>query len=74
MANNVFIEHVKDIVKTSYSGTDTPQFDWQTSVDLYMNEKDITKDLSIDEINRQISEFLKFVANKKFDKNGYEII
>jgi len=70
---NVFMENLKGIVETSYAGEEKPKYDWQTSIDMFINENRITVGMNPAEIEAQRTEFLEYVAARQFDKEGNDI-
>lgn len=75
MKQNIFIKCIDGIVKEAYAGGDSVKYDWNTAIDMFNAKHHITAALGGDtgEIARQRGEFLSFVKNRKFDKNGKEI-
>ena len=75
MKQNIFIKCIDGIVKEAYAGGDKPVYDWNTAIDRFDAKYHITDALKGDsaEVMRQRSEFLSFVKNRKFDRDGKEI-
>jgi hypothetical protein len=70
MENNVFYKNLTGIVKESYGGRETPKLDWQTAIDVYNARENITAGMASEEIAKQRSAFLSFVAGKRFLPNA----
>lgn len=75
MTQNIFIKCVDGIVKEAYAGGDSVKYDWNTAIDIFNAKYHITAALGGDmgEVARQRGEFISWVKNRKFDKNGKEI-
>ncbi len=70
---NVFYKHLKEIVKTAYDGGEEPKYDWQTAIDRYNAKAHITRGMTVGRASQQRSDFLQYIQDKKFDKNGDEV-
>ena len=73
LIQNVFMQHLKGIVKTAYGDGTTPHLDWQTAIDKYVEQTHITAGMTDGRIAQQRSDFLQYVQGKKFDKDGERI-
>ena len=73
MENNIFMNNLKEIVKTSYAGGDFPKFDWNTSIDMwYRKNENLFEGVAYEEKEKMRKTFRTFVDGKKFDKDGNE--
>lgn len=67
---NVFYAHLKEIVKVAYDGGEEPRYDWQTAIDMWLAESHAAEGMNPNRVAQQRSDFIQFVAGKKFDKDG----
>ena len=66
MKKNIYIENVKDIAKLGANRG----VDWNVALDMYDKEQGNYGKIADGDRDAQRKEFLKYVAGKKFDKDG----